>query len=59
MELHHQGVLEKERPLPCQRSGTALLVAEGYGCSEKLEAAGSISIPDEGFSLGKSFDTPY
>ena len=59
MEFHHQGVLERERPLPCQCLRAAYLVVEGHGCFEKLEVAGSISVPEEGLGLGKSFDTPY
>ena len=59
MELYHQGVPEREFPLPHQRSGATLPVAEGHGCFEKCEAIGSLSIPEKGLGLGKFLDTPY
>nr|POE51255.1 hypothetical protein CFP56_14689 [Quercus suber] len=44
MELHHQGILERECPLPCRRFKAAPPVAKGYGCSEECEAAGPLSV---------------
>ena len=59
MELHHQGVLKRKCPLPCQRSRVAPPAAEGHGYFEEREAAGSFPVPEEGLGLGKFLDTLY
>ena len=59
MELHYQGVLEKEHPLPRQRPGVAPPVAKGHGCFEECEAVGYLSIPEKGLGLGKFLDMAY
>ena len=58
MELYHQGVPERECPLPCRRSGAAPSVAEGYGCSKECEATGPLFVPEEGLGLGKLLNMP-
>lgn len=56
MELPKE-VPEKECPTFCKRLRATPLVAEGYGCFEKLEATGSLSTPEEGLDIGNSFNT--
>ena len=59
MELHHQGVLERECPLPCQHSRVALPIVEGHDCFKEREATGSLPVPEEGLGLGKFLNTPF
>ena len=53
MELYHQGVLEGARLLPGRGPGAAFSSTKGHGCIEKYKSARPLSIPEEGFSLGK------
>ena len=59
MGLHHQGILERARPLPHQSPGVALSPTKGYGCIEECEVAKPVFVPEEGSGLGKSIDLPY
>ena len=59
MELHYQGVLERKRLLPFQRSKAAPPATEGYGYFKEREATRSFPIPKEGLGLGKFLDMPY
>ena len=59
MELHHQGVPERARPLSGQGPGAAPPLAKGYGCIEVNEAAKPLLVPKEGYSPGKFIGMPY
>ena len=59
MELHYQGVLERKRLLPFQRSRAAPPATEGHGYFKEREATRSFPIPKEGLGLGKFLDMPY
>ena len=53
LELLHQGVPERLRPLRGSGSRATSLVAQGYGRPEEHKATGSLYVLEEGLSFGQ------